>query len=70
MSKRAVFPLLIGLLFLLPLPAFAWTGKVIGVAGGRGDTIKVQHGNQQVKIRLYGIDTPEKKQAYGNQAKS
>ncbi len=35
-----------------------------------GDTIKVQRGSQQIKIRLYGIDTPEKKQAYGNQAKS
>ena len=46
---------------------FAWTGKVVGVSGG--DTIKVLHNGKQVKLRLYGIDTPEKKQAYGQTAK-
>ncbi|WP_319550381.1 thermonuclease family protein [Desulfogranum marinum] len=61
--------LLIYTLCLLAAPqACAYTAKVIGVADG--DTIKVQRSNgKQVKIRLYGIDTPEKKQAYGNQAK-
>ena len=41
---------------------------VVGVSGG--DTIKVMgtH-NKQMKIRLYGIDTPEKGQAFGKKAK-
>jgi endonuclease YncB( thermonuclease family) len=35
-----------------------------------GDTITVlNEGNEQVKIRLNGIDCPEKAQAYGNQRK-
>jgi endonuclease YncB( thermonuclease family) len=45
----------------------AWTGKVVGVSDG--DTIKVLRAGQQVKIRLYGVDTPEKKQAFGQAAK-
>lgn len=35
-----------------------------------GDTITIlDEGKQQTKIRLYGIDTPEKAQAFGKQAK-
>jgi micrococcal nuclease len=34
----------------------AWTGKVVGVTDG--DTIKVLKNGKQVKVRLYGIDTP------------
>jgi endonuclease YncB( thermonuclease family) len=41
--------------------------KVIGISDG--DTIKVLHEGAQVKIRLYGIDTPERRQAFGNRAK-
>ncbi len=46
---------------------FAWPGQVVSVTDG--DTIKVlDPGGRQVKIRLYGIDTPEKKQAFGQAA--
>lgn len=45
----------------------AYKANVIGVSDG--DTIKVFRNGQQIKIRLYGIDTPEKKQAYGKAAK-
>ena len=34
-----------------------------------GDTIKVLRDREQVKIRLHGIDTPEKAQAFGKKAK-
>ena len=40
-----------------PCFAWAWSGKVVGVADG--DTIKVLRDNEQVRIRFYGIDCPE-----------
>ncbi|HEX8548645.1 MAG TPA: thermonuclease family protein [Cytophagaceae bacterium] len=42
-------------------------GKVIGVKDG--DTIEVLIDGKPMKIRLFGIDCPEKKQAYGTKAK-
>ncbi len=55
-------------IFCCPLQSFALTGKVISVADG--DTITIlDSSKQQHKIRLYGIDTPEKKQACGMAAK-
>ena len=51
---------------------FAWSGTFHSV-GARlladGDTITVLRDHEQVKIRLVGIDAPEKKQAFGNLAK-
>ncbi len=44
-----------------------FTGKVVAVADG--DTITVLRERQQIKIRLAGIDAPEKKQAFGNASK-
>ena len=55
------------LLLSWPLTAHAWVAKVVSVTDG--DTIKVYNAAQgQVKIRLYGIDTPEKGQPYGHAA--
>jgi micrococcal nuclease len=54
-------------LLLYPLTAHAWMAKVVSVTDG--DTIKVYNAEQgQVKIRFYGIDTPEKAQPYGKAA--
>lgn len=48
--------------------SLAWPGRVVSVTDG--DTIKVlDPGGQEVKIRLYGVDTPEKKQAFGHAAR-
>jgi endonuclease YncB( thermonuclease family) len=44
-----------------------WSGVVVGVSDG--DTITVLHEGKGEKIRLYGIDTPEKGQAFGKKAK-
>ncbi|HVO84147.1 MAG TPA: thermonuclease family protein [Syntrophobacteria bacterium] len=55
------------LLFCLPAPCCAWTGKVIGVADG--DTITVLRNGQPEKIRLWGIDCPEKNQDFETKAK-
>lgn len=50
-----------------PCLADAFTGQVGGVIDG--DTIDVLHNGQAERIRLNGIDCPEKKQAYGKKAK-
>jgi Staphylococcal nuclease homologue len=53
---------------LVPLLAYAdqFTGKVVGILDG--DTIRVLRGGKAVKVRLHGVDTPEKAQAFGTQA--
>ena len=52
---------------LLPLYLFALSGKVISTHDG--DTITVLQDKRQIKVRLYGIDAPEKKQDYGQRSK-
>ena len=62
--------LLTTLFFLLSLAVQADTleGNVVKIADG--DTLTLlTSSNEQVKIRLAGIDTPEKKQPFGNKAK-
>ncbi len=59
------------MLFLL-LCSFAalaqtYTGKVISVKDG--DTIEMLVNGRKIRIRLYGIDCPEKGQAFGDKAK-
>src|SRR5688572_15644425 len=44
-----------------------FTGKVVGVADG--DTITVMHQGRGERIRLHGIDAPEKGQPFTNRAK-
>jgi hypothetical protein len=44
-----------------------FTGKVVGITDG--DTIRVMHDDAAEKIRLWGIDCPESKQAFGTRAK-
>jgi len=51
-----------------PVPAFTLSGRVVRVADG--DTVSVLDAtNTQYKIRLFGIDTPERDQPYGSAAK-
>lgn len=59
-------------LVLICLANIAWastiTGRVVGIADG--DTITVlDASNTQYKIRLSGIDAPEKKQGFGTASK-
>ena len=58
------------LLMFTALPAIAadtWTGRCIGVIDG--DTIRVLRGTGPVKIRLYGIDCPERYQPFSSRAR-
>mgnify|MGYP003380873995 CR=1 FL=1 len=51
-----------------PTPEFGITGRVVRVADG--DTISVlDRNNTQYKIRMHGIDTPEREQRYGKAAR-
>lgn len=56
------------LISVLPLTLTAQNiiGKVVGIKDG--DTIELLVGQTTIKVRLYGIDCPEKKQDFGNQA--
>lgn len=42
-------------------------GKVVAITDG--DTLTVLVGTEQVKVRLDGIDAPERRQAFGTQAR-
>ena len=65
-SRMASFILTLALVSSVYAETIA--GRVVGVADG--DTITVLDAdNVQHKIRLAGIDAPEKKQAFGNRSK-
>ena len=66
MCRRLIVAL--ALLLLLALPAAGdFTGPVVSVLDG--DTIEVLHNTHPERVRLSGIDCPEKGQAFGNRAK-
>ncbi|EJP74630.1 thermonuclease family protein [Campylobacter sp. FOBRC14] len=48
-------------------PVLAFSGKVVSIHDG--DTITILQNKQQIKVRLFGIDAPEKKQPYGQKSK-
>ena len=72
-ARRAAGAILV-LVCLLSLPScrggarrVPFEAKVVGVSDG--DTITVLDGRTRVKVRLNGIDCPEKRQAFGARAK-
>ena len=64
---------LITLLFCLLLPSYALadtlTGKVIKITDGDTTVHVLQNNHIKEKIRLAGIDAPERKQPHGKKAK-
>jgi micrococcal nuclease len=58
---------ILSIVWLIALPADAFSGLVTGITDG--DTITVLDNGNSEKIRLAGIDCPEKKQAFGVKAK-
>lgn len=62
------FLLIIALVTTVQVSAAPLEGRVVGVADG--DTLTLlDSSNEQHKIRLVGIDAPEKKQDFGQRAK-
>ena len=66
--RRGLYLWILGLL-LLPLlvQAEQFTGKVVGIR--TGDTLSVLRNARVVQVRLYGIACPERRQAFGTQAR-
>lgn len=63
-----VLSLVLVILLFLPCQGFAnFSAQVVGVIDG--DSIKVLNEGKEEKIRLVGIDCPEKKQSFGRRAK-
>jgi endonuclease YncB( thermonuclease family) len=73
LTRRSVQPVLLASIPFLLLAAASWPlsrvfrGKVVGVTDG--DTLTVLVNQSAVKLRLYGVDCPEKRQPYGMAAK-
>lgn len=67
LRSSILFFLFLGLSLPGSLLAADFTGTVIGVSDG--DTITVLYQGYPEKIRLEGIDCPEKAQAFGQRAK-
>jgi micrococcal nuclease len=64
---EAVVSLLALLMVVAPATAADFKAEVIRVLDG--DTIEVLHEKKPERVRLYGIDCPEKGQAFGQKAK-
>ncbi len=54
---------------LLPSGALAWKGLVLHVASGDSLIVTRPGSDEQIKVRLYGIDCPEMDQTFGKEAK-
>jgi micrococcal nuclease len=67
LAIRGLGPLLLAALGSAALAGESFQGKVIHVADG--DTITVLRDGTPVKVRLHGVDAPEKSQPYGDRAK-
>ena len=63
------FFLLMLLILVFPPEALAWKGLVLHVASGDSLIVTRPGSDEQIKVRLYGIDCPETDQAFGKEAK-
>lgn len=66
-APRLLTAVLLALLLVQQAAAETLTGKVVSIADG--DTLTLLVDREQIKVRLEGIDAPEKSQPYGDKAK-
>jgi len=66
-ERASLIALALFLSWLSIAQAADFSGRVVGIIDG--DTIEVLHHQRAERIRLSGIDCPEKGQAYGQKAK-
>ncbi len=71
-QHSSVLPFLAVLAFLLSVPSLSmrgadFSGRVVAVLDG--DTIEVMHSGRAERIRIFGIDCPERGQPYGTKAR-
>ena len=67
MKYKNILTLILCIFFQQNITAEILNGKVVSVTDG--DTVTIVKNNQQTKIRLAEIDTPEKNQPHGKKAK-
>ena len=71
MSHRLLVLFLLSLILTLALTSTAlaeeFTGKVVSVS--QGDILTLLHKGKPERVRLHGIDCPERRQAFGKEAK-
>jgi micrococcal nuclease len=70
-SKIKIIPAIFLLLTLLSYGKGyieTYKGRVISVSDGDSVTVKAK--GKKIKLRLFGVDAPEKKQSYGKEAKN
>jgi len=65
--KTTLLTAILVLFLAFPVWAGTFPGKVVAVTDG--DTIKVMHQGRAERVRLAGVDCPEKHQAFGKKAK-
>jgi micrococcal nuclease len=69
--RQSIFLSLLVLLFLsislFSHAANSFTGKVVGISDG--DNLSFMREGRAVKVRLHGIDCPERKRPFGTRAK-
>ncbi len=69
---RIYFNIFLSLTFpvLCSVPVFAWEARVVAVSDGDTITVEPLSGGERSKVRLHGIDAPERKQPYGEVARA
>ena len=56
------------MLLITPLSATAWPGTVVRVIDGDSLIIRRHDNGEDIRIRLFGVDSPEKNQPHGVEA--
>ena len=67
--KRIFLALFLAIL-LAPSSAHAWPARVVSVSDGDTITVEPPEGGDRIKVRLHGIDAPEKNQPGGEPARA